>query len=64
MPYYTYIYIYIYIYIFACVARLLVSRARYKSRGITCTHVARGAIETNIRNVEIRGNVWAGGLAS
>lgn len=55
--------LYIYIYIFACVARLLVSRARYKSRELR-VHVARGAIETNIRNVEIRGNVWAGGLAS
>lgn len=38
LPYYTYIYIYI----FACVARLLVSRARYKSRGITCTRCSRG----------------------
>lgn len=36
VPYYTYIYI------FACVARLLVSRARYKSRGITCTRCSRG----------------------
>lgn len=34
--------LYIYIYIFACVARLLVSRARYKSRGITCTRCSRG----------------------
>lgn len=34
--------IHIYIYIFACVARLLVSRARYKSRGITCTRCSRG----------------------
>lgn len=34
------------------------------SQGELRVHVARGAIETNIRNVEIRGNVWAGGLAS
>lgn len=47
------------IHIYSLVARLLVSRTDI-SQGELRVHVARGAIETNIRNVEIRGNVWLG----
>lgn len=46
-----------YTHVHSPVARLLASRADI-SQGELSVHVARGAIETNIRDVEIRGEVW------
>lgn len=56
--------LYIYIYIYSLVLPDYSFPGQDISQGELRVHVARGAIETNIRNVEIRGNVWAGGLAS
>lgn len=56
--------LYIYIYIYSLVLPDYSFPEQDISQGELRVHVARGAIETNIRNVEIRGNVWAGGLAS